>query len=146
MTRFGVNRSLVLPFVALLLPLPSLASSCNNRIIVPIKFGLHATRWVHKGRGTHFFGVFAGGQNIAVAAAGGTKHDTRGDLSWSGRDPWQIFVEGPGGFTHSDDGNGAIRFRTPATGKYVISLGPCAIWGDQGTILVSASDPRSTVE
>ena len=121
------------------------ASSCNNPIVVPIKFNASWQCWQHKGTGTHFFGQFAKGQNISIGAAGGTSYDTRGDLSWTIQNPWQINIEGPSGFGQLELG-GVLYAKLPATGKYVISMGPCAIWGKSGTVVVCASDPRLTIE
>ena len=120
------------------------ASSCNNPIVVPIKFKSGGHCWQHKGTGTHFFGKFLKGQSISIGAAGGISYDTRGDLSWTTQDPWQINIEGPGGFEQY--GDGVLYAKLPATGKYVISMGPCAIWGARGTVVVCASDPRLTIE
>jgi hypothetical protein len=120
------------------------ASSCNNPIVVEIKFKSGGHCWQHKGTGTHFFGQFMKGQSISVGAAGSTSYGTRGDLSWTIHDPWQIGIEGPGGFEQFD--NGVLYAKLPATGKYVISMGPCAIWGARGTVVVCASDPRLTIE
>jgi hypothetical protein len=67
----------------------------------------------------------------------------------SSNDPWQLTIEGPGGFTKSSDvDNEGVLYvdKLPATGKYVISIGPCADWGEPGTILIHASDPRLTIE
>ena len=120
------------------------ASSCNNPIVVPIKFKPGGHCWQHKGTGTHFFGQFLKGQNISIGAAGGTNYDTRGDLSWTSQYPWQINIEAPDGFQQETDG--VLYVKLPATGKYVISMGPCAIWGARGTVVVCASDPRLTIE
>lgn len=121
------------------------ASSCNNSIVVPIQFKNSAQCWQHKGTGTHFYGQFLKGQSISVGAAGGTNYDTRGDLSWTIKDPWQIFVEGPGGFSQLAS-DGVLYAKLPANGKYVLSIGPCAVWGSRGTVVVCASDPRLTIE
>jgi hypothetical protein len=122
------------------------ASSCNNPIVVPIKFAHGAHCWEHRGIGTHFFGQFLKGQNISIGAAGGTKYLTGGDLSWTHNDPWQIYIEGPGGFSQPTESDGLLYARLPASGKYVISVGPCAIWGARGTVVICASDPRLTIE
>ena len=127
----------------------SLASACNHEIDVAIKFRPGAVEWTHRGPGTHFVGYFATGQGIVVAGAGGVNHDTRGDLSWaaSSGDPWQFFIEGPNGFTAVTpyDKLGVLQVDAlPATGKYVISIGPCADWGEPGTLLIRTSDPRRT--
>lgn len=122
------------------------ASSCNHPIVVPTKFKPNAHCWEHRGIGTHFFGQFLKGQTISIGAAGGTKHMTAGDFSWSMNDPWQIYIEGPGGFSRPTEFNGVLYAKLPAGGKYVISVGPCAIWGARGTVVVCASDPRLTIE
>ena len=121
------------------------ASSCNNPIVVPIRLKSGAHCWQHKGTGTHFFGQFLKGQNISIGAAGGINYDTHGDLSWTTQDPWQINIEGPSGFQQLEL-DGVLSAKLPVTGKYVISMGPCAIWGARGTVVVCASDPRLTIE
>jgi hypothetical protein len=134
--------------VALAFSTPSLASSCNHEIVVPIKFPLGNLVWVFRGKGTHFFGSFEKGQSLSIAAAGGN-HDVRGDLSWASSDPWQITIEGPNGFTQSNDidAEGVLYVdKLPAAGKYVISIGPCAAWGKFGTLSIHASDPRLTID
>jgi hypothetical protein len=72
-------------------------------------------------------------------------YDTRGDLSWTTQDPWQINIEGPSGFQQLEL-DGVLYAKLPITGKYVISMGPCAIWGARGTVVVCVSDPRLTIE
>lgn len=63
------------------------------------------------------------------------------------KDPWQLTIEGPRGFMKSSDQDGILYVnKLPATGKYVITMGPCADWGEVGTILIHASDPRLTIE
>jgi hypothetical protein len=143
----ATSRKLAVALFAAALALPSqlFASSCNNPIVVPIQFKGKAQCWEHRGKGTHFFGQFLKGQNISVGAAGGTKYTTDGDLSWTIKDPWQISIEGPGGFSSYELG-GVLYAKLPATGKYVVSLGPCAIWGAQGTVVLCASDPRLIIE
>jgi hypothetical protein len=127
------------------------ASGCNHEIVVPIRFPPGKLDWIHRGKGTHYFGNFRRGQSLSIAGAGGTNHDVGGDLSWASRssDPWQLTIEGPGGFTMSSDVNneGVLYVdKLPSTGKYVISIGPCADWGEPGTILIHASDPRLTLD
>jgi hypothetical protein len=142
------TRNALIGVLALLSPLPAIASSCNHEIVVPIRFPAGKTEWVYRGAGTHYFGTFQKGQGLSIAAAGGTNYDTSGDLSWAARsnDPWQLTIEGPGGFTSfSQDGTLYVD-RLPATGKYIISIGPCADWGEPGTMLIHASDPRLTIE
>lgn len=145
----------VLAVLTYLAPAPAMASACNHEIVVPIKFPPGKTEWVHRGVGTHFYGNFHKGQSLAIAAAGGTSHDTSGDLSWTvlSKDPWSLTIEGPGAFSKSSDfdvngkpGGTLYVDKLPATGKYVISIGPCADWGMRGTIQIRASDPRLIVE
>jgi hypothetical protein len=135
----------------MLLPSSALASACNHEIVVPIKFSPGKWEWIFRGVGTHFFGNFQKGQSLVVAAAGGTNYDTSGDLSWAAlsKDPWQLYIEGPAGFSASSDfdNQGSLRIdKLPATGKYVITIGPCADWGEPGTMLIHASDPRLTID
>ena len=122
------------------------ASACNHEIVVPVKFRPGAVEWTHRGPATHFVGYFAKGQGLSVAGAGGVNYDTRGDYSWasSSADPWQLFLEGPSGFTKvtSFDHEGVLQVDAlPATGKYVISIGPCADWGEPGTLVIRTSNP-----
>jgi hypothetical protein len=137
-------------FVALAFSTPSIASSCNHEIVVPIKFPPGKLEWAFRGRGTHFFGFFQKGQSLNIAGAGGI-HDFSGDFSWasSSTDPWQITIEGPNGFIQVTDveTEGVLYVeKLPATGKYVISIGPCADWGESGTLIIHASDPRLTID
>jgi hypothetical protein len=132
-------------------PAPALGSSCNREIVVPIRFPAGSTTWLHRGPGTHYVGFFSKGQSLSIAGAGGVKYDVRGDLSWAtaSQDPWLFTIEGPGGFLKSAafDHQGVLYIdRLPATGKYVISMGPCADWGEPGTVVIHASDPRLTIK
>jgi hypothetical protein len=142
---FPIKPMIAACAIVALTPSQLSASSCNNPIVVPIKFQSGAHCWQHKGSGTHFFGQFLKGQSISIGAAGGTKYMTGGDLSWTHNDPWQIGIEGPSGFQEGEL-DGVLYAKLPVTGKYVISLGPCAIWGAQGTVVVCASDPRLIIE
>jgi hypothetical protein len=137
-------------FVALAFSTPSIASSCNHEIVVPIKFPPGKLEWAFRGKGTHFFGFFQKGQSLNIAGAGGS-HDVSGDFSWasSSTDPWQITIEGPNGFIQVPgvETEGVLYVeKLPATGKYVISIGPCADWGESGTLVIHASDPRLTID
>lgn len=138
----------IVTFLVICFASTSFASSCNNPIVIPIKFSPGQSKWIHRGVGTHFFGYFKKGQHISIGAASGTKHDTTGDLSWTMNNPWQLSIEGPGGFTKFADTNSGVLYvdKVPASGKYVITMGPCAEWGRPGTVLVYASDPRLIIE
>jgi hypothetical protein len=124
---------------------PALASACKQEIFVPIRFPPGSATWVHRGRGTHYFGFFKKDQSLSIAGAGGTNYDTSGDLSWAAHsdDPWQLTLEGPNGFlvSSSYDGTPLHVDKLPVTGKYVISMGPCVDWGEPGTLVVRASGP-----
>ena len=125
------------------------ASGCTHEIDVPVKFRPGAVEWTHRGPATHFVGYFAKGQGLSVAGAGGVHYDARGDFSWasSSDDPWQLFLEGPNGFTAVTpyDKLGVLHVDAlPATGKYVISIGPCADWGEPGTLVIRTLAPGST--
>lgn len=126
---------------------PAVASSCNHEIVVPIKVRPGQTDWQHYGKGTHFVGYFLKGQQLTIGAAGG-KHDTGGDLSWtsSRNDSWHIRIDGPNGFSKFTIDGYLGTGPLPTTGKYIVSIGPCAVWGAAGTIAVHASDPRLTIE
>jgi hypothetical protein len=144
-----LKRALV-AFLAAACLIPGLAfgSSCNHEIVVPIKFAVGKTEWVHRGVGTHYVGYFQKGQSLSIAGAGGTSYDTRGDLSWaaSSDEPWQLSIQGPNGFFQMSDDSGVLYVDPlPSTGKYVITIGPCASWGSAGTLVIHASDPRLTI-
>jgi hypothetical protein len=49
-------------FVALAFSTPSIASSCDHEIVVPIKFAPGKVEWAFRGKGTHFFGFFQKGR------------------------------------------------------------------------------------
>lgn len=150
LTASLIGASLI-AFAAIAPAAPAFASSCNHEIVVPIKFSPGKTDWMFRGKGTHFFGSFQKGQSLAIGGAGGLNYDVGGDFSWTseGPDPWQITIEGPGGFTQMTelDSPGLLDVdKLPATGKYVITIGPCAAWGTVGTVVVHATDPRLTIE
>jgi hypothetical protein len=123
-----------------LAPSAALASGCDHDILVQIAFARGATQWVHRGAGTTYVGYFKKGQSLTIAGAGGTNYAATSDLSWarSSQDPWQFTLLGPGGFGQTSDLDGAplVVGPLPATGKYTLSLTPCAAWGESGTVMI----------
>jgi hypothetical protein len=141
-------RSLIITVMALALgcamaPGAALATACNEKIVVQIAFARGATQWVHRGPGTTYIGYFKKGQNLTIAAAGGTDYTATSDLSWAknSQDPWEISLEGPGGFSQeSDFGSEPFVVNSlPATGKYTLTIFPCADWGEPGTMMILSS-------
>ena len=135
--------SLVLAIAGALTAGPALASACNEEINVPIAFARGATQWVHRGPGTTYIGYFKKGQSLVIAGAGGTNYPATSDLAWAktSQDPWQLTLEGPGGFNLNSDLNGGplVVEKLPATGKYSVTIYPCADWGEPGTIMIKTS-------
>jgi hypothetical protein len=140
LTRLSIF-SLVL--AGALAPRPALSSACNQEIVVQIAFARGATQWVHRGPGTTYVGYFKKGQRLTVAAAGGTEYTATSDLSWArnSQDPWQLTLVGPGGFNQSSglDNAPLVVDMLPATGKYTLSISPCADWGEPGTVMITTS-------
>ena len=141
-------RHLVTAFVSLALasavaPSAAHASACNQQIVVQIAFARGATQWVHRGPGTTYVGWFKKGQSLVFAGAGGTGYEATSDLAWAknSQDPWNITLEGPGGFNQNVDlASGPLVVHSlPATGKYTFTIYPCADWGEPGTVMVLSS-------
>jgi hypothetical protein len=134
---------LSLALAGALAPGAALASACNQEIVVQIAFARGATQWVHRGPGTSFVGYFKKGQSLTIAAAGGTQYAATSDLSWAknSQDPWQLSLFGPGGFSQSSDFDSDVLVvaKLPATGKYTLSISPCAAWGEPGTVMIETS-------
>jgi hypothetical protein len=120
---------------------PALASACNEEINVPIAFARGATQWVHRGPGTTYVGSFKKGQSLIIAGAGGTNYPATSDLRWmtASQDPWQLTLEGPGGFNANSDNGPLVVRGLPATGKYSLTIYPCADWGEPGTVMIESS-------
>ncbi len=126
-----------------LAPGAALATACNRQVVVQIAFAAGATQWVHRGPGTTYVGYFKKGQSLTIAAAGGTGYAATTDLSWAkgSQDPWEINLAGPGGFSQDSD-FGSEPFvvnQLPATGKYTLTIFPCADWGEPGTMMIISS-------
>ena len=109
------------------------ATGCRQDIVVPIQFQPRAVCWRHVGVGTTFNGQFAAHQHITAAAIGQT-YNSNGTRTWITTGHWQLSVSGPGGFFASDDGIGQLDAVLPQNGQYSFSIGPCAVWGNEGTI------------
>jgi hypothetical protein len=141
--QLPISGVLCLALAGALAPRPALASACNEEIVVQIAFARGATQWVHRGPGTTYVGYFKQGQRLTVAAAGGTQYTAASDLSWAknSQDPWQLTVQGPGGFIANSplDNGPLVVDKLPATGKYSVTIYPCADWGEPGTIMISTS-------
>ena len=141
-------RSLGLAILSLalgsaLVPGVALATACNKEIVVPIAFAPGATQWVHRGPGTTYVGTFKKGQSLTIAGAGGTSYPASSDLAWAknSQDQWEISIAGPGGFSQdSDFGTEPFVVNSlPATGKYTLTIFPCADWGEPGTMMIISS-------
>ena len=139
--------SVLLLALGVLAPSASLASGCNQEIIVQIAFARGATQWMHRGPGTTYVGYFKKGQRLTIAGAGGTNYAATSDLAWAkaSQDPWQLDLSGPGGFNQgSDFGSASFVVTLPATGKYTLSIGPCADWGEPGTVMIPTTPEPGT--
>lgn len=128
---------------SVLAPSTARATACNQQIVVQIAFARGATQWVHRGPGTTYVGSFKQGQSLIIAAAGGTGYAATSDLAWAktSQDPWEINITGPGGFNQNSD-FGSEPFvvnKLPATGKYTLTIFPCADWGEPGTMMIISS-------
>jgi hypothetical protein len=130
-----------------ILPALTEASSCNNEVVVPIKFAKGSVSWHHHGVGTTFVGQFTKGQTVIITAVGSVRRIDRSETITETTEPWVPEIQGPGGFSKSDfnDNSGALKVTIPATGTYQIKTYPCAIWGNSGDITITAiaaSSPR----
>ncbi len=120
-----------------LIPSAAGATGCQQEIAVPIQFQAGAVCWRHVGTGTTFSGQFGAHQHVTAAASGQT-YNSDGTRTWITTGPWQLSVSGPGGFFLGDGGNGQLDTMLPRNGQYSFSIGPCAVWGNQGTIEICA--------
>lgn len=130
----------LLPVAALaccLIPSTTRASGCVHEIVVPIRFAPGAVCWRHVGVGTTFDGQFAAHQHVTASAIGQT-YNSDGARTWVTTGPWQVFVSGPGGFFAGSNENGQLDAVLPRAGRYSFSIGPCAVWGNEGTIEICA--------
>jgi hypothetical protein len=112
------------------------ASGCRQDIAVPIHFRRGAVCWRHSGVGTTFNGEFGAHQHITASAIGETVNSD-GKRTWTTTGPWQLYVTGPGGFSLSAL-NGQVNTVLPSSGTYSFSIGPCAVWGNKGTVEICA--------
>ncbi len=134
-----LNRAL-LPVAAVaccLIPSAIHASGCQQEIVVPIHFQAGAVCWRHVGVGTTFNGQFRARQHVTASALGQT-YNSDGTRTWITTGPWQLSVTGPGGFFASANDKGQLDAALPESGQYSFSIGPCAVWGNQGTIEICA--------
>ena len=122
---------------ACLVPSITQASSCMHEIVVPIQFERGAVCWRHVGVGTTFDGQFGARQRVTASAIGQT-FNSDGNRTWVTTGPWQLSVSGPGGFFAMAGDNGQLSIVLPRAGRYSFSIGPCAVWGNQGTIEICA--------
>jgi hypothetical protein len=123
-------------FVCCLVPPASFATSCNREIVVPIRFQQGAVYWQHVGAGTTFNGQFGAHQHVTAAAIGQT-YNADNNRTWVTTGHWQISVSGPGGFFANGE-DGQLDAILPRAGEYTFSIGPCAVWGNQGMIEICA--------
>jgi hypothetical protein len=119
--------------VCCLAPSASRATGCVRDIVVPIQFQQGAVCWRHVGVGTTFTGRFGAHQHVTATASGQT-YNSDGKRSWVTTGPWQLSVNGPGDFFANAGENGQLDAVLPQAGEYSFSIGPCAVWGNQGTI------------
>lgn len=134
-SRLGV--CLAVGLMAELGPAPVLATACNQEIVVPIHFARGAQCWRFTGVATTFTGAFGAGQHV-VARAVGEEYFSDGNQTTMQIAPWQIYLSGPGDYSASDDGNGRLDAYLGAGGDYSFQIGPCAVWGNKGTIEICA--------
>jgi hypothetical protein len=124
--------------ICCLTPRVTLASGCERPIAVPIHFSAGAVCWRHTGTGTTFNGQFAAHQHVTASAIGQT-FNADGTRTWVTTGPWQLFVTGPGGFSASANDKGQLDTVLPSSGTYSFEIGPCAVWGNQGTVEICAN-------
>lgn len=119
-------------------PGPTWAGGCNREIVVPIRFQQGSVCWQHVGAGTTFTGEFGAHQRVTATALGQfySVGDNNRTVTTTG--PWQLSVSGPGGFSASAGADGQLDTVLPKAGEYSFSVGPCAIWGNQGMIEICA--------
>ena len=135
----AVYRNL-LPLAGLaccLAPSAGRATGCVHDIVVPIQFRQGAVCWRHVGVGTTFNGRFGVHQRVTATAIGQT-YNSDGKRSWVTTGPWQLSVTGPDGFFAAANEHGQLDVVLPQAGQYSFSIGPCAVWGNQGTIEICA--------
>jgi hypothetical protein len=113
------------------------ASGCQTEITVPIHFQAGAVCWRHAGVGTTFTGSFGARQHVTASAIGETVNSD-GKRTWVTTGPWQLYVTGPGGFSASAL-SGRLSVVLPQSGEYSFQIGPCAVWGNQGTVEICAN-------
>jgi hypothetical protein len=123
-------------FVCCLVPPASFATSCTREMVVPIRFQQGAVCWQHVGVGTTFTGQFGTRQHVTAAAIGQT-YNADNNRTWVTTGHWQISVSGPGGFFANGE-DGQLDAILPRAGEYTFSIGPCAVWGNQGMIEICA--------
>lgn len=119
-----------------LVPAAVSASGCVTEIVVPIHFQPGTACWRHVGTGTTFNGQFGARQHVTATASGQTINSD-GKRTWTTTGPWQISVTGPAGFSAGGD-DGHLEIVLPQAGQYSFSIGPCAVWGNQGTVEICA--------
>jgi hypothetical protein len=142
-----MKSTMVATALVFVLAAPAFGSTCDHEIVVPIKFQPGKDYWFHKGAGTTFSGTFQKGQSVIIEAAGGTQYPMDGLLHWiaATSDPWNLRVEGPGGFTtnsalHANgEPTGEVLFKIPRTGRYVATVGPCVAGKTSGTVFVQTT-------
>ncbi len=133
----ALKRSVLLAATLACCLVPSLSQAgCVQEIVVPIHFQTGAVCWQHSGVGTTFNGAFGAHQHVTASAIGQT-YNSDGTRTWVTTGPWQLYVTGPGGFSAGDN-NGKIDIVLPRAGQYSFAIGPCAVWGNQGTIQICA--------
>jgi len=113
------------------------ASGCMRDIVVPIRFEHGAACWRHVGVGTTFKGQFAAHQHI-TASATGQFFNSDGKRTWMTTGPWQLDLTGPGGYAVSANDTGRLDTVLPRSGTYGFQIGPCAVWGNTGTVEICA--------
>ncbi len=134
---FAPRVSLSVAVLACWMPSATYASGCQREITVPIRFGPGAACWRHVGIGTTFNGQFAARQHVTAAAFGQT-YNSDGKRVWVTTGPWQLYVTGPGGFSAAANDKGRLDVLLPRAGQYSFSIGPCAVWGNRGTVEICA--------
>ncbi len=116
--------------IILSLQTKAFASACNQDIRVPIAFPKGSYCWSFLGKGTTFYGNFAGGQRVSVSMRG-----------WNGNS-WEFIYPGASdrrNFYVSDQNDrGQIDFTTPHAGYYEFGFYPCVFWGATVQIKICA--------
>jgi hypothetical protein len=129
-----VSRSIVvLTALALTLstvvPTATLASSCHDPKVVPIKFQRGSWCYTYTGVGAIFTGIFAAGQRVTASV-----RTASGASIYAERIVGGVSVED----ISANDFSSKMSFITSKSGRYSFSYSPCADWNGITTFNICA--------